>query len=192
MAAPGSGIVFWVVMFLILLFTIRRFPKEEVFAFFGLTFGILILFGLGGAYYWAKIGQEVVAVFWLVIWLIGFLLIQKRLRSWLTPTFFLADEFAKVVGPIPVSRELPSGCIIVGLESILFFILLMVAGLLGPILWLFHYIIFIKLKKRHQQKPLKWPSIIFYIIINVFLLVVLYFVLKNIGADEFLRKIMGG
>ena len=108
-AAPGSGIVFWVVMFLVLLFTIRRFPREEVFAFFGLTFGVLILLGLGGAYYFISIEYEVVAVLWFIIWFVGFLIFQKRLRRWLTPTFFLADEFAKIVGPIPVSRELPSG-----------------------------------------------------------------------------------
>ena len=80
MAAPGSGIVFWVVMFLILLFSIRRFPKEEVFAFFGLTFGLLILFGLGGAYYFVSIEYEVIAIFWLNIWFVGFLIFQRRLR----------------------------------------------------------------------------------------------------------------
>lgn len=87
-AAPGSGIVFWIALFVIFLLNIRRYPKEEVFALLGIVFGFIILIGLGGAYYFISRGHEVFAAIWLVIWLIGIIIFQKRIRRWLTPTFF--------------------------------------------------------------------------------------------------------
>ena len=36
---PGSQYIIWVIVPLFVLFFVRRYPKEEIFAFFGLTFG---------------------------------------------------------------------------------------------------------------------------------------------------------
>lgn len=81
-----------------------------------------------------------------------------------------------MVGPIHGYRQLPRGCIIVILESILFFILLMVAGLLGPILWIFHIILFTIFEKRNQEKSFEVVKLIMFIVMNIFLMMVLYFI----------------
>jgi hypothetical protein len=189
---PGFGIVLGIALLVIFLFSVRRYPKEELFALFGIVFGLIILLGIGGAYTLLSAGHEVIGIIWIVMWIISFILFQRPVRRRLTPTFFIADEFVRMVGPIPGSQELPRGCFIIAFESILFFILLMVAGLLGPILWVVHIILFAIFEKRNRDRSIKWTKILSFIVMNIVLLVILSILLDSIGAEAFLREIMGG
>jgi len=93
----GSGLVFRVAMILVLLYALRRYPREEVFAVFGIGFGFFCAFVLGGAYLFAGAGYTAVAVVWLALWTTGFVAGHRRLQRWLTPTFYIADEFVGIV-----------------------------------------------------------------------------------------------
>lgn len=190
--AMGSGILFWVVLSLVFLYGIIRYPREEVFAVFGIAFGFFCLFVLGGAYFFGHAGYEVLAIVWLVVWLGVSLVLLRRVQRWLTPTFFMADEFARIVGPIPVRRELPRGCIVTGIETILFFLFLMIAGLLGPILWLVQVSFLLWFLKKISDKQFSWGRLLIFIVWNVIVLFVLYMTMKELHVDEYVRKLTGG
>lgn len=190
-AAPGSQYVIWIVLPLVVWFFVRRYPKEEIFAFFGITFGWILLFVCGGAFYLAVNGQVIYAVPWLVGWLAVSITFQKRILSRLTPTIFIAETFSAMVGPIPPSRELPRGCFLVASEILLFLALLMTAGVLGPVLWLAHILLYRVFVKVNREKSVGWVKVLFFIITNILVLFVLYFVLEDLGAEPAIRKLLG-
>jgi len=176
----------------VFLYSVKRYPKNEVLALFGILFGFLLLPALAGSFFLISAGKTVSAIVWPILWLIAWILLQKPIRKKVTPTFYFADEFAAIVGPIPISRGIPGGCFIFVLECILFFLLLMTAGLLGPVLWGFHLILLWIFSKRHRGKTLIWKNVLLFIIVNIVLLFLLKIVLDNLGVEPFLRRIMGG
>ena len=89
-AAPGSSIFFWIVIFFLLFFSFKRYPKEEVFATIGIAFGFICLFVLGGAYLILKAEYELLAAVWLVFWLVILIIFRKPVTKKLTPTFYLS------------------------------------------------------------------------------------------------------
>jgi hypothetical protein len=107
------------------------------------------------------------------------------------PTMFLAETFSAIVGPIPPSRELPRGCFLVTSEILLFLALLMAVGVLGPVLWLAHILLYRVFVKVNREKPFGWVKILLFIICNILTLFVLYFVLENLGAEPAIRKLLG-
>lgn len=190
-AAPGSQYIIWVVVPLFILFFVRRYPKEEIFAFFGLTFGWVVLVVCGGAFYFAVNEQVVYAVLWLVGGLAVSIVFQKRICNRLTPTMFIVETICATVGLIPPSRELPRGCFLVTSEILLFLALLMTVGVLGPILWLAHILMYRVFVKVNREKKIGWVKVLLFIITNILALFVLYFVLENLGVEPTIRKLLG-
>ncbi|MBW2466757.1 MAG: hypothetical protein JRF02_05600 [Deltaproteobacteria bacterium] len=192
LAAPGSQYVLWVVVPLFILFFIRRYPIEEICAFFGLTFGWVLLVVCGGAFYLAVNEQLVFAGLWLVVGLVLSIVFLNPISRKVMPTIFIVETFSAMVGPIPQSRELPRGCFLVTSEILLFLALLMTVGLLGPLLWFAHILLYKVFVKVHREKKIGWVKIFLFIITNILALFVLYFVLKNLGAEPVVRKMLGG
>jgi hypothetical protein len=190
--AKGSGFIFWVAMILVLLYALRRYPREEVFAVFGFGFGFFCPVVLGGAYLFARAGYTAVAVVWLALWTTGFIAGHRRLQRSLTPTFYIADEFVRMVGPIPVQRRIHRGCVFTGLEGVLLFFFLMVAGLLGPLLWIVQIAFLLWFLKRTRGRPFSWGMLVAFIAVNVVVLVVLYQAMDELGFEHTLRKLLGG
>ena len=190
-AAPGSQYIIWVVVSLFVLFFVRRYPKEEIFAFFGLTFGWVVLVVCGGAFYLAVNKQVVYAVLWLVGGLAISIVFQKRICNRLTPTMFIVETISATVGPIPPSRELLRGCFLVTSEILLFLALLMTVGVLGPALWLAHILMYRVFVKVNREKKIGWVKVLMFIIMNILALFVMYFVLESLGAEQAIRKLLG-
>jgi len=188
---PGFQYVIWIALPLFFLFFVRRYPKEEIFAIFGIIFGWVILVVCGGAFYLAVKERFVSAALWLAAGVIVSIVSQKQIRNRLTPTMFIVDTFAALVGPIPPSRELPRGCFLVPSEILLFLALLMSVGVLGPFLWLAHIILYKVFVKVNRQKPFGWTKVLLFIITNILTLFVLYFVMENLGAEPVVRKWLG-
>ncbi|MFQ5602723.1 MAG: hypothetical protein ACE5HS_05590 [bacterium] len=92
-AVAGSGILFWIIIFLVFLFSMARYPREEVFAAFGLVFGFIGLFVLGGVYLLVKNGFNGFAAIWFMVWLAVAIKFRNPVQKWLTPTYFVADKF---------------------------------------------------------------------------------------------------
>jgi hypothetical protein len=190
--AWGSGILFWVFVSLVFLYGVKRYPREEVFAIFGIGFGFFGLFVLGGAYLLARAEHETLAVVWLAVWVTGLIVFHRPIQKRLTPTFYLANAFAEIVGPIPVKREFPRGCLLTIVEAILFFFFLMVAGLLGPILWVVQLLLLLWFRKRTRGKPFSWKKLLLFILLNMGLLMALYLTMRDLGLERQLRKLLGG
>lgn len=190
--APGAGILLWVALFLVFLYGLRRYPAKEVFALFGIGFGFFGLFVLGVSYLLVRAGHEILGVVWLAVWVIGFIVFHRPIQQRLTPTFYMADQFARLVGPIPIQRPLPPGCLLTGLEGILFFVFLMVAGLLGPILWGVQLVLLLWFRKRIRGKPFPWGKFTLFVLLNIVLLMALYLTMRDLGMERQLRHLLGG
>ena len=190
--APGSGIVLWVFVSLVFLYGVKRYPREEVFAIFGIGFGFFALFVLGGAYLLARAEHETLAIVWVAVWVIGFIVLHRPIQKRLIPTFYLVNTFAAMVGPIPIKRDLPRGCLLTILEAILFFFLLMVGGLLGPILWVVQLLLLLWFLKRTRGKPFSWKKLLLFILLNIGLLMALAMTMRDLGLEHQLRKLLGG
>ena len=190
--APGAGILLWVVLFLVFLYGLRRYPANEVFALFGIGFGFFGLFVFGVSYLLVRAEHEILGVVWLVVWTIGFIVLNRPIQQRLTPTFELANRFAAIVGPIPAQRDLPGGCILIGVEAVLFFFFLMVAGLLGPILWGVQLVLLLWFRKRIRGKPFPWGKFTLFVLFNIVLLMALYLTMSDLGMEHQLRKLLGG
>ncbi len=191
-AAPGSSIFFWIVIFFFLLYCLKRYPKEEVFAVIGIAFGFICIFVIGGAYLIIISEYEFLALVWFVFWMAILIIFKKPVAKKLTPTFFLADEFAKIVGPIPRHRGLPKGCGIIALESVLFFFLLMTAQLLAPIFWFIHLVLLFWFLKQNRAKGFSVGKLVIFILINIVIISILWIIFSNLGVDKSLRELMGG
>ncbi len=191
-AASGSGILFWAFLFVIFLYGLRRYPAKEVFALFGIGFGFFGLFVLGVSYLLVRAGHELLGVVWLAVWAIGFIVFNRPIRERLTPTFDLANRFAGIVGPIPAQRDIPGGCILTAVESVLFFFFLMVAGLLGPILWVVQLVLLLWFRKRIRGKPFPWARFTLFVLFNIVLIMALYLTMRDLGLEHQLRELLGG
>jgi len=191
-AAPGSSIFFWIVIFFFLLYCLKRYPKEEVFAVIGIAFGFICIFVIGGAYLIIISEYEFLALVWFVFWMAILIIFKKSVTKKLTPTLFLADEFAKIVGPIPLHSELPKGCGIIAIESLLFFFLLMTAQLLAPILWLVHLLLLLWFLKFIRSKGFSFGKLVIFILINIIVISLLWIIFNQLGIERSLRVLMSG
>jgi len=191
-AAPGSGILLWVVLFLVFLYGVRRYPREEVFAILGIGFGFFGLFVLGGAYLFVRAEHESLGIVWLAVWVIGIVAFHRPIQKRLTPTFYMANTFAAIVGPIRAQREIPQGCVLTAVEAVLFFFFLMVAGLLGPILWVVQLVLLLWYRKKIRGKPFSWGKLVLFVLLNIVSLMAMYLTLRDLGLQHQLRKLLGG
>lgn len=186
--AQGSGYIFGVFILLAFFLGFRKYPRIEVFAMFGLLFGGVVFAGLVPAYLLLKAEHVVLAVIWLFLLLVILILFWRKITRWLTPTFFLANEFVLVISPhIPV-RETPTGCILVGGEAVLFFILLLTAQLSGPFLWVAHLLLLWIFRKRNKGKKITTAQTIGFVFLNVVVLTVLYILLDKLGFKEWMMQ----
>lgn len=191
LAAPGVQYLVWVVMPLVVLFFVRRYPREEICAVFGLAFGWLLLVVCGGAVYLAVNEQLLYAGLWLVCGLVISIVFHKPVFRRLVPTMFIVETFGAMVGPMAMpQREPPFGCILVTSETLFFLTLLMMVGVLGPVLWLTHFIMYKVFMKMNREKKIGWVKVLLFIFMNIVVLFILYHILKNLGAEAVVGKLL--
>jgi len=179
----GPGIILFIAMLCIFLWSVKKYPWDDVLGIFGFLFGILMPVLLGGAYLIARYWSELAACIWIGFGFLILLIFRKRLLQTFSPAGHIAEVFSEVVAWQPsLGREFPMGCLFICGGGFALFIFVMVFHMAGFVMWLVQIFFLWGFRKKHQGKKFAWFQVLGYLIINIAILIILYAALEAIGS----------